>query len=209
MKVDSTTTDTSKETPLFILGGPSGCGKSTVGEAISKAMHFEFIEGDTLHPAANIAKMSAGHPLIDADRWDWLDKVISISQDIENHRKPSGIVVTCSALKKSYRDRLRERVDEGGGQGSRLREWFVFCNLSEEESMRRVHNRPGHYMKADMVASQFRDLEVPVSDTYGQGQGGEARVYVLDVEKSIDEVNQDAIAFVKSCIDEMHTGWAD
>ena len=80
-----------------------------------------------------------------------------------------------------------------------MREWFVFCNLSQEESSRRVQSRPGHFMKVGMVTSQFRDLEVPDLET-------EERVYVLDVERSIEEVNMDAVEFVKRCIGEYGSG---
>ena len=181
-----------KEVPLFIIGGPAGCGKSTIANAIAHETQFPFIEGDNLHPPQNIAKMSSGQPLVDADRWGWLDKIISTSQHLEQTQSPKGIVITCSSLKKSYRDRLRRRVDEAREKGSKLREYFVFCNLSEEESIRRVRDRPGHYMKADMVASQFRDLEVPREE-------GE-RVFVLNVEKSIREVEREAVELVQSCL---------
>lgn len=179
--------------PLFIIGGPSGCGKTTIAHAIANATNFPFIEGDDLHPPQNIAKMSAGHPLVDADRWDWLDKIISTALDLEKTTSPKGIVITCSALKRAYRDRMRRRVDEAREKGSHIREWFVFCNLSQDASMRRVRDRPGHYMKAGMVASQFADLEVPDPKE-------EERVYVLNVERSIPEVDQDAVSYVKSCI---------
>jgi gluconokinase len=185
--------DTHDEVPLFIIGGPAGCGKSTIAKAIADATHFPFIEGDELHPPHNIAKMSSGIPLVDADRWEWLDKVISKSQDIEKEDSPKGIVITCSSLKKSYRDRMRKRVDECREQRSRLREYFIFCNLSQQESLRRVRDRPGHYMKAGMVGSQFQDLQVPNPDE-------EPRVYILDVERSILEMDQAALSFVKSCI---------
>jgi len=177
--------------PLFIIGGPAGCGKTTIAHAIADTTHFPFVEGDELHPPQNIAKMSAGHPLVDADRWDWLDKIAAKARDIEKESSPKGIIITCSALKRSYRDRLRQRVDEARGEGSRIREYFIYCNLSREESWRRVQQRAGHYMKAGMVASQFADLEVPDPDE-------EERVYVLDVEKSIPEVDQAAIAYVKT-----------
>jgi gluconokinase len=189
------TTDMAKDIPVFVIGGPAGCGKSTVGTAIANTMHFSFIEGDALHPPSNIDKMSAGHPLVDADRWGWLDSIVTTSRQIEMDSSPPGIVVTCSALKSSYRDRLRKRVGEAREQGSRLREWFVFCNLSQEESLRRVQDRPGHYMKAGMVASQFHDLEIPDPQI-------EVRTCVLDVEKNIDEVDRDAIRFVRSCMSE-------
>jgi len=182
----------SGDIPLFIIAGPAGCGKSTIGRAIAESGHFPFIEGDHLHPSENIAKMSAGCPLVDVDRWHWLDKIISASNDLETREHPQAIVVTCSALKKSYRNRLRRRVDEAREKGSRLREHFVFCNLSQGESLTRVRDRPGHFMKAEMVTSQYEDLEVPMAD--------EVRTYVLNVERSLEEVNKEAIEYVNSCI---------
>ena len=157
--------------------------------------------------------MSAGHPLVDADRWGWLDKIIYTALEIAREKEPKGIVITCSALKRSYRDRMRRRVqeakdrvdtntsavndeknaDNGQGKGRNLELWFIFCDLSQEESLRRVRDRPGHYMKADMVASQFADLEVP-------NETDEERVYVVNVERSVPEVDQDAIAFVKRTV---------
>jgi gluconokinase len=188
----------SDDIPLFIVGGPAGCGKSTIAGAIATHFHFSFIEGDKLHPPHNIAKMSSGTPLVDADRWEWLDTIISTSQREESqHSRLEGIVITCSSLKRSYRDRMRERVEEGRRTGqSRLRAWFVFCNLSQMESLRRVEARPGHFMKAEMVASQFEDLEMP-------DPMGEPRVYLLDVEKSIPEVQKDAVDYVSSCLEGM------
>jgi len=139
--------------------------------------------------------MSGGHPLVDADRWAWLDKIISTARDLENSQQPKGIVITCSSLKRVYRDRMRKRVAEDREKGSQLREWFVFCNLTKEESLRRTEARQGHYMKANMVESQFLDLEIPLPSE-------EERVYVLNVERSKEEVNHDAIEFVKGCLSE-------
>jgi gluconokinase len=175
--------------PLFIVGGPAGCGKTTIAHAIRDSTGFAFVEGDELHPPQNIAKMSTGHPLVDGDRWDWLDKIIVKAREIEEEKLPRGIIITCSALKKSYRDRLRQRVNEAREGGSRIREFFIYCNLSQEESMRRVQTRAGHYMKAGMVASQFADLQVPNPEE-------EERMFVLDVERTIPEVDQAAIDFV-------------
>jgi gluconokinase len=190
----------SNDIPLFIIGGPAGCGKSTIARTIANYTHYPFIEGDDLHPPQNIAKMSSGHPLVDADRWDWLDTIIETSVSLsERSPRPHGIVITCSSLKRSYRDRMRERVREAKERGTGLREWFVFCKLSQEESLRRVQGRPGHFMKAGMVASQFRDLEVPDPER-------EERVFVLDVERSVAEVDKDVIEFVKRCIGENANG---
>jgi len=90
---------------------------------------------------------------------------------------------------------MRKRVAEDREKGSQLREWFVFCNLTKEESLRRTEARQGHYMKANMVESQFLDLEIPLPSE-------EERVYVLNVERSKEEVNHDAIEFVKGCLSE-------
>jgi len=194
-KGDAKNTDLpSADIPVFIIGGPTGCGKSTIGKAISTQFHFTFIEGDDLHPPHNIAKMSSGMPLVDDDRWDWLDNIISTAQLEESKRHAAGIVMTCSSLRRSYRDRIRKRVDEGRRRGSRLREYFVFCQLSEAESVRRVQQRQGHFMKAEMVASQFAVLEPPDPEV-------EPRVYVLNVETSITEAKEEAINHVRSFLD--------
>jgi gluconokinase len=185
--------------PLFIIGGPAGCGKSTIAQYLADTTHFPFIEGDALHPPENITKMSAGQPLVDADRWGWLDTIISASCELEMERQPAGIVVTCSSLKRAYRDRMRRRVDEARERGSCLCEWFVFCQLSLEESTRRVMNRQGHYMKREMVASQFTDLELPDANV-------ERRVYVLNVERPAEEVKRDAIEFATRCISSLSSG---
>lgn len=87
---------------------------------------------------------------------------------------------------------MRERVIAARSGGSKLHEYFVFCNLSQEESLRRVRDRPSHYMKAGMVASQFQDLEVPRPE--------EGRVYVLNVEKNIQEIEKEANEVVKLCL---------
>src|SRR5271170_5882825 len=100
----------SKNVPLLIIGGPAGCGKSTIGHTIADYTPYPFIEGDDLHPPQNIAKMSSGYPLVDADRWDWLDAIIKTSLSLSQRSpRPKGIVITCASLKKSYRDRMRQR----------------------------------------------------------------------------------------------------
>jgi gluconokinase len=179
-------TSVSKDLPLYIIAGPAGCGKTTIGLALAESNQFTFIEGDTLHPAENIAKMSAGIALVDDDRWEWLDRTILVSREVEKQGSPLGIVLTCSSLKKAYRDRLRWRIEENRAEGSRLQAYFVFCEVTEEECMRRVQSRAGHYMKAGMVASQFSILELPLS-------GEESRTYVLNGMKSLEEVKQDVL----------------
>jgi gluconokinase len=185
------TDSVSKDIPLFIIAGPAGCGKTTIGSALAERSRLVFIEGDTLHPAENITKMSAGVPLVDEDRWGWLDQTIFVSREAEKQGSLFGIVLTCSSLKKAYRDRLRQRIEENREGGSRLQGYFVFCRVTEEESLRRVQGRAQHYMKPEMVASQFGILEMPRS-------GEEPRTYILNGMKNVAEVTEDVLNLVES-----------
>lgn len=139
--------------PAIVVMGVSGSGKTSVGERIAHRHGLDFVDGDALHPPANVAKMHAGTPLGDADRWPWLDIVGDTLADVSAH--PKGIVVACSALKRVYRDRIRSRAT-----GCR----FVYLALTPEVATERVGNRPGHFMPATLVASQFATLEPPAPD---------------------------------------------
>jgi carbohydrate kinase (thermoresistant glucokinase family) len=130
-----------------IVMGVSGSGKTTVGRALAKAMDARFVDGDDLHSDDARGKMAAGHALIDADRWPWLDRI-----GAELVRGPRAIIA-CSALKRAYRDRLR------GAAGPALR--FVYLAADREAMRARVASRKGHYMPASLVDSQFASLEPP------------------------------------------------
>jgi gluconokinase len=133
--------------------GVSGCGKSTIAQALSDRLGWPFEEGDSLHPAANVAKMAAGHPLTDADRWPWLEKVADwIEGELDAGK--NGIV-TCSALKRSYRDILDRR-----GSGVE----FVYLAGTHAEIEARLNHREGHFMPASLLDSQFATLEEPAAD---------------------------------------------
>jgi gluconokinase len=138
---------------VLVVMGVSGVGKSTLAKALAKRLGWVFKEGDDLHPAANIAKMKAGHPLDDADRWPWLD-AIGAWIDARLGEGQSG-VITCSALKRAYRDRL----DTGRPQVT-----FVFMKLDEQAVAERIAGRKGHFMPPSLLASQFADLEPPAPD---------------------------------------------
>lgn len=148
-----------------VVMGVSGCGKSEVGQRLAAQLGLPLVEGDEFHPASNIEKMRSGTPLTDDDRAGWLD---ALARELD--RRPGGAVLTCSALKKSYRDRLRAAVP-------RLR--FVHLALSQAEAQARVAARPGHFYPPSLVASQFATLEDP---------GGEAGVVVVDACLAPDEV---------------------
>lgn len=140
--------------------GVSGCGKSSLGAALAEALGLPLIEGDDHHPKSNVDKMSRGIPLTDADRAGWLATLGRALADA-----PRGAVLTCSALKRSYREQLR-----AAAPGLR----FVFMAIEPAEAERRVAARAGagaHMFPASLVANQFATLESPV---------GEAGVLAVD-----------------------------
>ena len=138
---------------VLVVMGVSGSGKTTVGAMLAGRLGWEFVDGDDFHPTANVAKMHAGHPLTDEDRWPWLD---SIARWIDAVRGTGGRgVVACSALRRIYRDRLAAgRPDVS----------LVFLEGGERLIARRQATRHGHYMPASLVASQFATLEPPGED---------------------------------------------
>jgi gluconokinase len=138
-------------TPLLVIMGVTGAGKSTVGTLIASRLGLSFRDADAFHPPANIAKMSGGQPLTDEDRWPWLD---AIGAHLAAHRG-RGCVVTCSALKRAYRDRLRAAAPT-------LR--FVHLRGDMALVAARQASRQGHFMPASLVASQYATLEAPAPD---------------------------------------------
>jgi gluconokinase len=138
---------------VLVVMGVSGVGKTTLAKAIAERLGWPFEEGDDLHPAANIAKMKAGIPLTDADRGPWLDAIAAWIDGQLRAGRPG--VITCSALKRAYRDRLA---------AGRPRVVFVFDQLGEEAAAKRIAGRTGHFMPPSLLASQFADLEPPGPD---------------------------------------------
>ncbi|HZE40678.1 MAG TPA: gluconokinase [Stackebrandtia sp.] len=136
----------------IIVMGVSGSGKTTVGKRLAERLGWEFAEGDAFHPDANVAKMSAGTPLTDADRWPWLR---AIGKWIDARaRAHESAVITCSALRRVYRDLLRE---------NRPGVWF--CHLDADSALleSRLARRRGHYMPSSLLPSQLATLE-PLQD---------------------------------------------
>jgi gluconokinase len=133
-----------------VFMGVSGCGKSSVGAAVSAALGVPYVDGDDLHPAANVQKMRAGLALSDEDRWPWLDTIA----DVLHARAP--VLVGCSALKRRYRDRIRAAA---GGRVS-------FVHLAGDRAViaARMAGRKGHYMPLSLLDSQFAALEPPGPD---------------------------------------------
>lgn len=135
----------------IIVMGVSGSGKSTVGAALAARRGWCFVDGDDLHPPANVAKMAAGEPLTDADRTPWLARIAEALQDCRD----IPLVIACSALKRRYRDRLRQ-ADSG------VR--FVFLYGSTTLLAQRLSGRAGHFMPTSLLQSQLDALEAPGPD---------------------------------------------
>ena len=150
---------------VVVLTGVSGSGKSTLGKALADAEGWDFQEGDALHPQANIDKMRAGEPLDDADRAPWLERIADwIAAELRRRRQG---VITCSALKRVYRERLAR-----AGPGLR----FVHLAVSRETLQRRLQHRE-HFMPASLLDSQLHALELPADD---------ANTLIVHGEESLD-----------------------
>lgn len=159
----------------IVVMGVTACGKSTIAEAIAQDVGGKHIEGDQFHSAASIAKMRAGVALDDADREVWLTQLGELlAEAVAAGQRP---VLSCSALKRSYRERLRAAVPGLG---------FVFLAIDQQEVERRVARRRGHFMSRDLVDSQFDTLQIPT---------GEPRVLTVDATLPVAEISRRATAW--------------
>jgi gluconokinase len=136
---------------IVVVAGVAGSGKSTVGQLLAQRLGWQFEDGDSLHPAANIAKMRAGLPLTDADREPWLAALRSWMDDI--HAGGQSGVLACSALRRHFREQLLSGRDDAV---------MVFLTITEQQCLDRLSARRGHFFRAPMLASQFAILEPPV-----------------------------------------------
>ena len=142
---------------IFVVMGVSGCGKSTVGAQLAATLGLEFLEGDTLHPPGNVARMAAGVALSDADRAGWLQ---TLADRIGEARLAgAGLVLSCSALKRAYRDILRQGAPDLH---------FLYLHGDYELLAARMATRTGHYMPLSLLASQLSTLEAPGADENAQ-----------------------------------------
>ena len=137
-------------TRRLVIMGVSGCGKSSVGARLAARLGLNYRDGDDLHPPENVAKMRAGMPLTDGDRWPWLDRVGQVLL------AEAPVIVGCSALKRAYRDRIRTAA---GGPMT-----LVHLAGSQEVIAARMALRQGHYMPLSLLDSQFAALEPPAAE---------------------------------------------
>ncbi len=159
---------------VLVVMGVTGSGKTSIAEGLRDRLGWSFQEGDSLHSAENVAKMAAGKPLTDEDRWPWLDRCAKwIHTRIE---AASGGLLTCSALKRSYRARL------GEGSPGLL---FLYLKVSEEVLSERLDARRGHYMPPSLLPSQLATLEEPTP---------EEPALIVPVERTVEATVADVIA---------------
>ena len=137
----------------IIVMGVSGSGKSTIGAQLAEALGWPFADADGFHPAANVAKMAAGQPLTDEDRWPWLDAIAAHIGASRTAEQP--VLVACSALRRAYRERLR------AGHGDLI---FLHLAGASEVIATRQAARQGHFMPPSLMASQFATLEDPAAE---------------------------------------------
>ena len=157
---------------VVVVMGVSGSGKTTVGRRLVGRLGVPYAEADEFHPPANIEKMSAGRPLTDEDRWPWLR---AIADWITSQAGRRGGVVSCSALKRSYRDLLRSAADLV---------WFLHLDGSRALITDRITGRSGHFMPAALLDSQFADLEPLDEDEPG---------LVVDVDAAPADIVETAV----------------
>jgi gluconokinase len=160
--------------PAIVVMGVAGAGKTVVGERLAERLDLPFLEGDSFHPPENVAKMSAGTPLGDDDRWPWLDAIGRAMA--ETARLNGGVVAACSALKRAYRQRLTASAG--------LPIVFVLLDGSRATLERRLGSRQGHFMPQSLLDSQLATLEPP--------EPGE-RAVVVSVEPPVEAVVEAAV----------------
>jgi gluconokinase len=160
-----------------VVMGVAGSGKTVLGEALAAALGWRMIEGDRLHPPANVERMAAGLPLSDEHRWGWLDAIGAEIAASEGGR--AGAIAACSALKRKYRDRLRGFADDI---------LFIHLAIDKATARDRVASRQGHFMPASLIDSQFADLEPP---------GADEGAITLDARRPIGELVTQALPILR------------
>jgi len=160
-------------TGLYVVMGVAGSGKSLIGARLARELHVEFVEGDDLHPPENVRRMAAGIPLTDDDRKGWLMAIAARLREAQ--REGVGLVASCSALKRSYRDLLRSGA---------ATVQFVYLAGTRALLAERMANRRGHFMPPSLLESQLAILEEPSPDEHA---------WVCDIRKAPDTIIADLV----------------
>lgn len=162
----------------WIVMGVAGCGKSTIAEALAEKTGGDFLDADTFHPPENVAKMAAAIPLTDEDRWPWLDR---LNRELwERSATGRPVFLACSALRQVYRERLADGVP--GFQ-------VVYLRGSKELIRQRMQARQNHFMRPELLDSQFATLEEPTN------------AIVVSVEKQVPEIVNEVLAHVSAPVE--------
>ena len=160
---------------IIIVMGVSSSGKSTVGQSIARRLHVPFLDGDGYHPPANVEKMRSGIPLVDEDRWPWLESLATALHEAADRK--NAAVGACSALRRAYRDYLVEKAGEPI--------LFVYLQGNREVIGERIARRKHEYMPASLLDSQFATLEVP--------NPASENVLIVPVTDSVEKITVTAV----------------
>ncbi len=159
----------------FVVMGVAGCGKSTIASLLAQRLNGKMVEADALHGASNIQKMESGEALTDDDRWPWLARVANAMAET-----PTPVFVSCSALRRAYRQSLSDNAGLSVG--------FIHLHAEQEVIAKRMSARQGHFMPESLLDSQYQTLEPLCDDELG---------VVIDIRQPIDAVVEDALVFIK------------
>lgn len=180
-----------KKVHAFIVCGVCGCGKTTIAARCSKYFNCEFIEGDDLHPVFNVEMMKKGQALTDENRWPWLEQIsktikLKSTNLISSNESERKLFVSCSALKRAYRERIERSLKEN------VIVVWVYLKIEDKDKLKqRLRERKGHFMSENLVQSQFEALEPPNAEL--------ERVIEQSVEdRSVDEIVKELIQLISN-----------
>ncbi|CDK27711.1 unnamed protein product [Kuraishia capsulata CBS 1993] len=192
---------TKAEELVIVIGGPAGTGKTTIGSKLAELLHCPFLEGDSFHSKANIDKMAQGIPLTDEDRYPWLTTLTENAVETSTNDPSSISVVSCSMLKKEYRKFIKSIGSHSSNidENVEVKFLFIFLYTDYQALLNRVAQRQDHYMKSDMVKSQYDIMEIPAEKDLIEEGGDEYGINTTG--RSIEDILEEVYDVIK---DELH-----